>query len=119
MATQLNSSGFRRINPVIHERTRLAIMTYLITAKEATFSEIKEELGLTDGNLNIHMKVIEKSGFVKVTKEFVNRRPRTTYTVTEKGFRAFRDYVAQLEEILGWKGDAGRARVQRKGRGGE
>ncbi len=90
----------QELNPVIHERTRLAIMSYILPAREATFSELKEELHLTDGNLNLHMKVLEKSGYVTVRKEFVMRRPRTTYEVTARGRREFALYVASLESIL-------------------
>jgi len=91
---------FQDLNQVIHERTRLAIMTYLIPVREATFSELKEELQLTDGNLNLHMKVLEKNGYVSIRKEFVRRRPRTTYAITPRGRRQFSNYVAQLESIL-------------------
>ncbi len=97
------SSGvlrFQVLNQVIHERTRLAIMSYLIPAREATFSELKEELRLTDGNLNLHMKVLEKNAYVAVRKEFVMRRPRTTYQVTARGRREFALYVSSLESIL-------------------
>ena len=98
-----SSAVLRRqeLNGVIHERTRLAIMSYLIPAGQATFSELKEELGLTDGNLNLHMKVLEKNGYVGVRKEFVRRRPRTTYEMTARGRKEFSAYVAQLEAILG------------------
>jgi len=93
-------SGFQELNAVIHERTRLAIMSYLIPARKATFSELKEGLHLTDGNLNLHMKVLEKHGYVDVRKEFVRRRPRTTYEITSRGRREFASYVARLESIL-------------------
>jgi DNA-binding MarR family transcriptional regulator len=91
------------LNQVIHERTRLVIMTFLISARESTFtfSEIKDALRLTDGNLNLHMKVLEKNGFVIVEKVFVNRRPRTSYRLTREGHRAFRNYVSLLESVLG------------------
>jgi predicted ArsR family transcriptional regulator len=92
---------FQDLNQVIHERTRLAIMSYLIAAREASFSELKEELRLTDGNLNLHMKVLEKNGYVAVRKEFVRRRPRTTYQTTARGRREFANYVALLESALG------------------
>jgi len=91
---------FQDLNQVIHERTRLAIMSFLIAAREMTFSELKEELGLTDGNLNLHMKVLEKNGYVAVRKEFVRRRPRTTYQTTAWGRREFGNYVSLLERIL-------------------
>ena len=104
---------FQDLNQVIHERTRLAIMSYLLPAREATFSELKEELRLTDGNLNLHMKVLEKHGYVAVRKEFVRRRPRTTYQVTALGRRQFAIYVANLESIL--KASAGGGAPRRQG----
>ena len=107
MATNLKISHFQNLNPVIHEKTRLAIMTFLISSQEASFSELKNELQLTDGNLNLHMRVLEKNGYAKVHKSFVHRRPRTTYQVTEKGVRAFQEYVSLLERIL---------RISRRGR---
>jgi DNA-binding MarR family transcriptional regulator len=96
----LKSASVQDLNPVIHERSRLAIMTYLISVREATFTEVKSELGLTDGNLTLHVKVLEKHGYARVQKALVRRRPRTTYQVTERGVRAFQEYVALLERIL-------------------
>lgn len=100
MAANLKLSQYQSLNPVIHEKTRLAIMTYLISAGETAFTELKNELQLTDGNLNLHMKVLEKHGFVRVHKAFVDRRPRTTYAVTDRGGRAFEEHVSLLERIL-------------------
>lgn len=100
MAANLKLASYQGLNPVIHEKTRLAIMTFLISAGEPSFTELKAELQLTDGNLNLHMRVLEKNGFVKVHKAFVERRPRTTYQVTDKGIRAFEEHVALLERIL-------------------
>lgn len=94
---------YQDLNPVIHERTRLAIVTFLMSAREASFSELKRELGLTDGNLNLHMRVLEKSGFIEVEKAFVDRRPRTTYRLSRLGERTFKEYVGLLETILGLK----------------
>jgi DNA-binding MarR family transcriptional regulator len=100
MKQNLKSPSVQDLNPVIHERSRLALMTYLVSVREATFSEVKAELGLTDGNLTLHMKVLEKNGYARVHKSLVRRRPRTTYQITEKGVRAFQEYVALLERIL-------------------
>ncbi len=101
MSLSSAAARYQDLNQVIHERSRLAIMSCLIAAREATFSELKEELALSDGNLNLHMRVLEKNGFVQVRKEFVDRRPRTTYQVTAKGRREFTSYVALIERILG------------------
>jgi len=112
MATKLKISSFQDLNPVIHEKTRLAIMTYLISTRQASFSEVKSELELTDGNLNLHMKVLEKNGYTRVQKAFVRRRPRTTYQVSDKGLRAFQEYVLLLERMLDI-GKRGRSAVAR------
>lgn len=103
--TEASVAQFQDLNPVIHERSRLAIMTLLVSVKEATFTELKSELGLTDGNVNLHMKVLEKHGFVTVDKAFVDRRPRTSYRLTAGGRKAFAEYVELLEDILGLKRD--------------
>ena len=108
--TQAGAAQYQDLNPVIHERTRLAIMTFLMSAREAAFTEIRDELDLTDGNLNLHMKVLEKNGFVEVEKSFIERRPRTTYRVTAAGQRTFQNYVALLERILKLKGEGRRSR---------
>jgi DNA-binding MarR family transcriptional regulator len=94
-------ANFQDLNPVIHERTRLAIMTFLVSGEEISFTELKLELELTDGNLNLHMKVLEKNGFAAVEKAFVDRRPRTTYRITPAGQKSFRRYVELLECIIG------------------
>ena len=109
MTTRMKTVGFEDLNLVIHEKTRLAIMTFLVSAREASFSEMRDELKLTDGNLTLHMKVLEKHGYARVHKSLVRRRPRTTYHVTERGVRAFQEYVSVLERIL----DLGRRQSDR------
>jgi predicted ArsR family transcriptional regulator len=100
MPAKVKISRFQDLNPVIHEKTRLAIMTFLISVREAAFMEIKNELGLTDGNLTLHMRALRRQGYARVRRSFVRRRPRTTFHITEAGVRAFQEYVALLERIL-------------------
>jgi DNA-binding HxlR family transcriptional regulator len=88
------------LDRVIHERARLGIMTILVREEGAEFSALKKSLSLSDGNLNAHIKVLERSGYVTVTKEFVANKPRTTYRATERGMRAFREYIDALEWFL-------------------
>lgn len=88
------------LDRVIHERARLGIMTILVGEEEAEFSALKRSLALSDGNLNAHMKVLEKKGYVTVKKEFVGNRPRTTYRATDRGKRALREYIDTLERFL-------------------
>jgi DNA-binding HxlR family transcriptional regulator len=89
-----------RLDRVIHERARLGIMTILIDGEEVEFMVLKKTLLLTDGNLNAHLRVLEKNGYIAETKQFVGKRPRTAYRATEKGVNAFREYIDWLEQFL-------------------
>lgn len=75
-------------------------MTLLISQGESDFSSLKAQLGLTDGNLGAHIRVLEEAGYLAVEKGFVGRRPRTTCRVTEAGRRAFSEYLRQLEALI-------------------
>jgi DNA-binding HxlR family transcriptional regulator len=88
------------LDRVIHERARLAIMAILVGGGEVEFTALKKTLGLTDGNLNAHLRVLEKNSYISETKEFVGRRPKTAYRATEKGVNAFRSYIDSLERFL-------------------
>jgi DNA-binding MarR family transcriptional regulator len=86
-------------DPVLLSQVRLGIVTVLITRKDATFPDLKELLGLTQGNLGIHLRRLEEAGYVAVKKEFVGRKPRTTARLTAKGRRAFLRHVEELEKV--------------------
>lgn len=88
------------LDPIIHERVRLGIMTLLLQAGELDFQTLKRELGVTDGNLAQHLRVLEEHGLIQVHKTFVGRRPRTTYTLTLEGRRRLREYLDRLARIL-------------------
>ncbi len=88
------------LNPVIHERVRLAAIAALAARGKLSFSELKEILEVTDGNLSVHTSVLEQNGFIKINKKFVGKKPRTTFVITDKGRKAFRNYLAQLERLL-------------------
>ncbi len=88
------------IDKVIHEKVRLAIMTILSTHQQATFKHLKEHLKITDGNLNSHLKVLEENNYLKVKKEFINRKPQTTYSLTKKGKEKFLMYISNMEKII-------------------
>jgi len=91
---------FQKLDRVIHERGRLGIMSLLATAESLTFKELRDLLDMTDGNLSVHMRTLEEAGYVSVQKEFVDRRPRTSYALTEAGRNAFTDYIGTLEAIV-------------------
>jgi DNA-binding MarR family transcriptional regulator len=88
------------IDPVIHERARLGIMSLLAAAESMAFVEIKRHLELTDGNLSVHLRILEDAGYVHVEKSFVDRKPRTAVLITKKGRAAFKAYVDVLEKIV-------------------
>jgi len=86
-------------DPVLLSRARLGIVTVLMTRRSATFPDLKDLLGLTQGNLGVHLRKLEDAGYVSVKKEFVQRKPRTTAKLTAKGRRAFLAHVRKLERI--------------------
>jgi len=82
-------------------RVRLGIMSALMVNELLDFNTLKELLGVTDGNLASHLKALEKHLLVSVTKQFVGRKPNTTYSTTQKGKEAFTNHLAALEKLLG------------------
>jgi DNA-binding HxlR family transcriptional regulator len=91
---------YQQLDDVIHSRIRLAVMSLLITVEEAEFNFLKENVNTTDGNLSIHLKKLEDANYISVKKEFVNRKPRTMYTLTKNGRKAFEAYLEQLEKMI-------------------
>jgi len=96
----LDLATFQKLDRVIHEQGRLKIMALLAATETLAFSELKDYLGMTDGNLSVHMRTLEEAGYVTVRKSFVNRKPRTEYTLTAGGRDAFREYIQALGEIV-------------------
>ncbi len=92
------------IDPVIHERVRLAIVSALAVAPEMSFNELKSTLGLSDGNLSAHATNLQQAGYIKIEKTFKGRRPHTTMRLSPLGLEAFRRYVETLRKIIA-KGD--------------
>ena len=88
------------IDETIHQRTRLAIMATLMGVEELSFNELKADLGLSDGNLSTHAAALERAGYVRITKGFAGKKPRTTLAVTAKGRKALQNYVNMLQGIL-------------------
>jgi DNA-binding MarR family transcriptional regulator len=88
------------IDPVIHERVRLAIVSALAVAPEMSFNEIKETLGLSDGNLSAHATSLQRAGYIEIAKTFKGRRPHTTMRLTRTGQKAFRNYVETLRKVI-------------------
>jgi DNA-binding transcriptional ArsR family regulator len=82
------------------QKARLGIMSTLLALGEADFKLLKEALSLSDGNLSTHLAVLEERGYVDIQKEFVRRKPHTTYSPTPAGREAFLRYLQALERII-------------------
>lgn len=86
---------------IFHEPNRMAIMSTLCAADEPiSFTLLRDQLGLTDGNLNRHLKSLEEEGVIRVKKAFVDRKPRTTVAITNRGLDRFQQYVEALGVAL-------------------
>lgn len=88
------------IDPIIHERVRLAIVSALAVAPEMSFNDLKATLGLSDGNLSAHAASLQKAGYIEIAKTFKGRRPYTAMRLTAVGLEAFRRYVETLRKIV-------------------
>ncbi|MGA2660443.1 MAG: transcriptional regulator [Verrucomicrobiota bacterium] len=96
----MNPEPCLRLDRVIHERGRMAIMSMLAAAADLSFTELRDALGMTDGNLTTHIRTLQEAGYVSVAKSFQNRRPLTTCSLTRAGRRAFAGYINLLEQIV-------------------
>ena len=88
------------LDRLIHDRTRLAIISALAASSTLTFTELKHLLDLSDGNLSVHARKLEDAGYVTCTKGFEGRLPRTEFGLTEAGHRALRQYLDHMEAII-------------------
>ena len=91
---------FEDLDPLLHERGRMAIISVLAAVERLTFTELRDQLEMTDGNLSVHLTKLEGKGYVAIDKQFVGRRPQTTCRITTAGRKAFTHYLDQLESIV-------------------
>jgi DNA-binding MarR family transcriptional regulator len=96
----VNPEPYLQLNRVIHEKGRLAIMSMLAASPELSFTELRDALAMTDGNLTTHIRALQQEGYVAVAKSFQNRRPLTTCSLTTSGRKAFAEYINLLERIV-------------------
>jgi len=94
------SSIISNINKVFENRIRLGIMSILMVNDEIDFNSIKSLLEITDGNLASHIKALEKNQYVAVKKQFVGRKPKTSYQSTDLGKLEFTNHIKALEKLL-------------------
>jgi DNA-binding HxlR family transcriptional regulator len=88
------------LNKLFENRVRLGIMSVLIINDSFDFNSLKEALEVTDGNLASHLKALEENNMITVNKQFIGRKPNTSYSITETGSRLFRDHLKALEDII-------------------
>jgi DNA-binding MarR family transcriptional regulator len=96
----VNPEPFLQLDRVIHEKGRLAIMSMLAADPELSFTELRDTLGMTDGNLTTHIRTLQEAGYVAVSKTYEKNRPLTTCSLTINGRKAFTTYIDLLEQIL-------------------
>jgi DNA-binding PadR family transcriptional regulator len=89
------------LNPVVHGRLRLALLSLLSGVEKAEFTWLRAKTESTDGNLGAQLLKLEEAGYVAVEKKFVSRKPQTLYRLTEAGRRALTEYVQALKQLLG------------------
>ncbi len=88
------------LNKIFDSRVRLGIMSVLVVNDSADFNTIKELLEVTDGNLASHLKALEKEEVIVVKKQFVGRKPNTSYSITEQGRKLFQEHIDALEKLI-------------------
>ena len=96
-----SENGLPELNPVIHGKLRLALLSLLAGVEEAEFTWLRAKTASTDGNLGAQMMKLEEAGYVTVEKSFVQRKPQTLYRITEAGRQALAEYVQALKQLLG------------------
>ncbi len=88
------------LDPIIHVRVRLGIVSALAVEVSLTFNELKERLDTSDGNLSVHARRLEEAGYVEIRKSFEGRIPRTEYRLTKTGRQALQRYLDHMEALI-------------------
>lgn len=91
---------FKELDPILHSQLRLAVVSLLISVKEAEFTFLKEKTGATAGNLSVQVNKLKDAGYIDVTKQFKDNYPQTLCKITQKGVTAFEQYVQALRSYM-------------------
>jgi hypothetical protein len=92
---------FKDLDPILHSQLRLAVISLLISVKEAEFTFLKEKTNSTAGNLSVQIQKLKDAGYIDIIKQFKNNYPQTTCKITLMGIKAFEEYVLSLQTYLG------------------
>ncbi len=96
---------FKELDPILHSQLRLAVMSLLISVKEAEFTFLKDKTKATAGNLSVQINKLKDAGYLDVVKQFSNNYPQTICRVTPAGINAFEIYVAALQSYMNPNGN--------------
>ena len=91
---------FKELDPILHSQLRLAVISLLISVREAEFTFIKEKTGSTAGNLSVQVNKLKEAGYIDVSKQFKDNYPLTLCKITKKGIDAFESYVKALQTYM-------------------
>ena len=91
---------FKELDPILHSQLRLAVMSLLISVKEAEFTFLKEKTNATSGNLSVQISKLKEAGYIDITKKFNNNYPQTICKITPAGIEAFENYVKALQTYM-------------------
>jgi len=91
---------FKDLDPLLHSQLRLAMMSLLISVESAEFTFIREKTNSTAGNLSVQIDKLSEAGYITVTKSFKGKKPLTTCAITQRGLKAFEDYVNVLKQYI-------------------
>ncbi len=95
---------FKDLDPILHSQLRLAVISLLISVKEAEFTFLREKTNATAGNLSVQIQKLKEAGYINVIKQFKDNYPQTICTITPVGIKAFEEYVKNLQSYLGANG---------------
>ncbi|MEO9211041.1 MAG: transcriptional regulator [Ginsengibacter sp.] len=91
---------FKELDPLLHSQLRLAVMSLLISVKEAEFTFLKEKTNATAGNLSVQLTKLKEADYIEIAKQFHNNYPQTICKITPAGITAFEKYVEALQSYM-------------------
>ena len=97
--TEANPFNHNALDDVIHGRIRLGVVAYLASVESALFTELRDKVGATDGNLSAHLGKLEEAGYVSVQKSFAGRKPQTRLALTHRGRQAWNNWLDRIEKL--------------------
>jgi DNA-binding MarR family transcriptional regulator len=94
---------FKDLDPILHSQLRLAVVSLLVSVKEAEFTYLREQTNSTAGNLSVQIQKLKEAGYIEVEKAFKDNYPQTMCRITKTGIKAFEKYVSDINQYLNLK----------------